>query len=98
MRGYAHHFIFLNIERENRGLTGGRTRTVETLRFAHAYFDRHDSRPPHAYPNRAYRSHTESLRSLERSPNPYSEIRTAGKGGEPSRRLSTCERMMLSAA
>ena len=37
--------------------------------------------PPHAYPNRAYQSHTESLRSLERSPSPYSQIRMPEKGG-----------------
>ena len=55
-------------------------------------------RPPHAYPNRAYPSHTEWLRSLERSPSPYSQIRMPGKEGKPAGALSTRERIMLSAA
>jgi hypothetical protein len=42
--------------------------------------------------------HTESLRSLERSPSPYSQIEMPGKEGKPADALSTRERMMLSAA
>jgi hypothetical protein len=45
MREHAHCLQVYRRDRENRGLGGGEGEfePVETLRFAHAYFERHDS-------------------------------------------------------